>query len=98
MPNSNDLSRSWTRLPDPREVALEIARRAARARSPIEGLAAGALTAETYRPYVIRVSDPITTHERLQLVAARLQKTPVAVMPHKCKSVDEWAARYARRA
>jgi hypothetical protein len=46
-------------------------------------------------PYVIRVSNPPTNHERLKLLAARLQRTPVAIMPHKC-TMEEWIARYGR--
>jgi hypothetical protein len=48
-------------------------------------------------PYLIRVSDPPTRFERLQLAAARLTRSPVAIMPHKCKTIDEWMKRYAAR-
>jgi hypothetical protein len=44
-------------------------------------------------PYVIRLSDPPTSQERLQLLAARLQRTPVVRMPHKC-TMEEWIAKY----
>jgi hypothetical protein len=50
---------------------------------------------ESRPPYVIRLSDPPTCRERLQLIAAQLQRTPIAIMPHKC-SMDEWIARYGR--
>ena len=43
---------------------------------------------------VIRLSTPPTPDERLQLLAARLQRRPFVVMPHKCKTVDEWLERY----
>jgi hypothetical protein len=33
--------------------------------------------------------------ERLQLLAARLEHRPIVIMPHKCKTVEEWAARYS---
>ena len=39
--------------------------------------------------YVVRLSDPPTTSERLQRSAA----AAIAIMPHKC-SMDEWTARY----
>ena len=44
--------------------------------------------------YVVHLSDPPTTQERLQLLAARLQRTPIAIMPHKCATMDEWTERY----
>lgn len=55
----------------------------------------GEANAATGGGYVVRVSDPPTPQERLQLLAARLQRTPVAIMPHKCKTMEEWAARYS---
>jgi len=45
-------------------------------------------------PYVLRLSNPPATHERLQLMAARLQRSPIAIMPPRCKTVDEWLERY----
>ena len=47
---------------------------------------------------VVHLSEPPTTAERLQLLAARLQGTPIAIMPHPCKTLDEWDRRYARAA
>ena len=44
--------------------------------------------------YVIRLSDPPTLSERFELFAARLERRPIAIMPHKCATMDEWAARY----
>jgi len=38
---------------------------------------------------------PPTLNERLQLMAARLERRPIVIMPHKCKTVEEWAARYS---
>jgi hypothetical protein len=32
--------------------------------------------------------------ERLQLIAARLERRPIAIMPHKCNSVQDWVGRY----
>jgi hypothetical protein len=72
---------SAKRRVEPRDIAGEIIRRA-------NG-------SESRPPYVIRLSDPPTSHERLLLIAARLQRTPIVVMPHKCASMDEWMARYS---
>ena len=44
--------------------------------------------------YVVRVSDPPTPFEQLQLMSARLERRPVAIMPAKCATMDEWRARY----
>jgi hypothetical protein len=43
---------------------------------------------------VIHLSDPPTAHEQLQLMAARLQTTPIVIMPQPCRTVDEWIQRY----
>jgi hypothetical protein len=45
-------------------------------------------------PYVVRVSDPRTLEDHAAIAAAG---RPVAVLPHKCGSVEEWAARYTPR-
>jgi hypothetical protein len=45
------------------------------------------------RSYLKTLSDPPTAHERLQLIAARLEQRPIVVMPHKCATVDEWISR-----
>ena len=52
---------------DARDIAAEIIRRA---NGP-----------DGCPPYVIRLSESPTLSERLQLVAARLQRTPVVIMP-----------------
>ncbi len=65
----------------PRDIAAEIIRR-------VNGTA-------DRPPYVIRLSKPPTPSERLQLLAVRLQRTPIVIMPHKC-STDEWMERYGR--
>jgi hypothetical protein len=44
--------------------------------------------------YVVRLSDPPTPSERLQLLAARLERRPIVLMPPKAKTVDEWLERY----
>ena len=68
--------------PSPRDIAAEIVRRVASA------------NAETGGGYVVRLSDPRTPGERLQLLAARLERRPIAIMPHKCATMEEWLARY----
>ena len=47
---------------------------------------------------VVHLSEPPTPVERLQLMAARLQGTPIAIMPQPCKTLEEWDRRYARAA
>jgi hypothetical protein len=47
---------------------------------------------------VIRFSEPPTPAERLQLIAARLQQTPIVIMPHPCETIDEWLKTYGRLA
>ena len=64
--------------PKPHDIAAEIIRRSA-----VDG-----------GGHVVRVSTPPTWHERLQLLAARLERRPIVIMPHKCKTVDEWLERY----
>ena len=70
------------RLPKPgaHDIAAEIIRRAA-------AVSGGS-------DYVVRLSKPPTPNERLQLLAARLERRPIAIMPHKCSTVDEWLERY----
>ena len=46
-------------------------------------------------PYVIRLSDPPTASEQLQLLACALLKRPVAIMPAKILTVGEWVKRYS---
>ena len=70
--------------PTPHDIAAEIVRRVT------------AANAETGGGYVVRLSDPPTPTERLQLLAARLERRPIVIMPHKCKTVEEWLERYGR--
>jgi hypothetical protein len=44
---------------------------------------------------VVRLSQPPTVQEQMQLMAARLERRPIVIMPRKCASVEEWMARYA---
>ena len=45
---------------------------------------------------LVRVSDPPTKSEQLLLSALRLLQSPHAIMPHECKGIEEWLARYGR--
>jgi hypothetical protein len=65
----------------PHDLAAEIIRRAARE--------------DGHPRYVIRLSEPPTLAEQLQLMAARLERRPIVIMPHKCASVEEWLQQYA---
>jgi hypothetical protein len=42
----------------------------------------------------IRLSEPPTPGERLQLIAAHLERRPIVILPHKCETIDEWLDRY----
>ena len=68
--------------PSPRDIAAEIVRRVA------------STNTESGGGYVVRLSDPRTPQERLQLLAAHLERRPIVIMPHKCQSIGEWLARY----
>jgi hypothetical protein len=46
-------------------------------------------------PYVVRLSDPPTAHELLQLLACRILRQPIAIMPAKCVTTAEWLERYS---
>ena len=67
--------------PSLQEVGAEIVRRVREANATNGG------------GYVVRLSDPPTPTERFELLAARLERRPIAIMPHKC-TMDEWMARY----
>jgi hypothetical protein len=66
-----------------RDIAAEIVRRVTAA-NPRGG-------------YVVRLSDPSKPSERLELMAAHLERRPIVIMPHKCATVEEWLERYAKR-
>lgn len=68
--------------PQLREVLSEIIRRTG---STDDALACG---------HVVRLHIPPTPHERMQLLAARLLKVPIVVMPDKCRTVEEWFEQY----
>ena len=63
------------------DLAQEIVRRALEGRAEL--------------PYVVHLSDPPTPQEQLLLAACRLMRKPIAIMPAKCETVEEWVARYA---
>ena len=75
-------SRSRKQRPTGHDIAAEIIRRVT------------AANAETGGGYVVRLSDPPTPKERLQVLAAHLERRPIVIMPHKCQSIGEWLARY----
>jgi hypothetical protein len=45
-------------------------------------------------PYVVRVSDPRSPSERAELELARSEGRQIAIMPHPCRSIDDWAAKH----
>jgi hypothetical protein len=45
---------------------------------------------------LVRLSDPPAPSERLILAALQLLHSPHAIMPHPCRSMEEWLERYAR--
>jgi hypothetical protein len=67
------------------ELAAEIIRRVASA------------NAKTGGGYVVRLSDPPTSAERLQPIAAHLERRPIVILPHKCNGVEEWLQRHGTR-
>ena len=69
-----------------RDVAAEIIRRAKAAAGDAEGCDS--------LPYVVRLSDPPTPHERLQLAACRILRHPIAIVPATCLTAQEWSEKY----
>ena len=65
---------------DLRDLAAEIVRRAG---------GEGGLS------YVVRVSEPVTPLQQLQLMSARLQGRAIVIAPVKCVTMEEWCLRYA---
>jgi hypothetical protein len=72
---------------EPRDVAAEIIRRA-RATASRDGESL---------PYVVRLSDPPTANEQLQLAACRLMRQPIVIVPGKCLNIEEWVQLYCQR-
>jgi hypothetical protein len=73
---------------EPRDLADEIIRRVR--------VTGGSSDRGDLLPYVVRLSDPPTAHERLQLAACRILRHPIAIMPLTCLTVQEWCERYAK--
>jgi hypothetical protein len=69
-----------------RDLAAEIIKRAS----------TGNFDGRDLLPYVVRLSEPPTAHERLLLAACRILHHPNALMPPKCLTVEEWSERYVR--
>ena len=65
-----------------RDLAAEIVRRAVDGR-PDKG-----------PPYVVSLSEPPNPKEQLLLAICRLMRQPIAIMPTKCDTVEEWVKRY----
>jgi hypothetical protein len=40
--------------------------------------------------YVVSLSEPPPPKEQLLLAACRLMRQPIAIMPTKCDTVEEW--------
>ena len=70
------------RKPTAHEIAAEIIRRANGSQSS--------------GSHIIRLSEPPAVNEGMQLLAARLERRAIVVVPHKCHSAQEWVARYAQ--
>jgi hypothetical protein len=71
-----------------RDLAAEIIRRAR--------ATAGSADGDGLLPYVVRLSDPPTPHERLLLAACQILRHPIAIMPLSCLTVQEWSERYGK--
>jgi hypothetical protein len=81
------------RLPgkaDARDLAHEIIRRTRRG--------VGNSGGDDSLPYVVRLSDPPTPHESLQLAACQILRHPIAIVPASCTAVEEWLDRYSKLA
>jgi hypothetical protein len=69
-----------------RDVAAEIIRRAKATAGNAEG--------RDSLPYVVRLSDPPTAHEQLQLAACHILRQPIAIVPATCLTAQEWSEKY----
>jgi hypothetical protein len=52
-------------------------------------------SSDARRSYVLRVGEPPTRREQLQVAAALLQGAAVVIVPHRCVTAAEWLGRYA---
>ena len=48
--------------------------------------------------YVVHVCDPPTVSELAEMELARSEGRKIALMPHACRSVDEWVSKYGGEA
>ncbi len=78
------------RRPRPKANARDLAEEIIRRLGVVDGAEGN------YFPYVIRLSDPPTAHQRLQLMACRMLSRQIAIMPMKSLTVDEWIERYGQ--
>ncbi len=44
--------------------------------------------------YVVHVCDPPTPSELAEIERARIEGRKIALMPHACRTVDDWVATY----
>ncbi|MGE3990873.1 hypothetical protein [Pseudorhodoplanes sp.] len=44
--------------------------------------------------YVLRISNPPTRREQLQIAVAIAQRAALVLVPHRCETMEEWLARY----
>jgi hypothetical protein len=45
--------------------------------------------------YVVHVCDPPTESELAEIEQARIEDRKIVIMPHVCKTADEWMAKYS---
>jgi hypothetical protein len=74
---------------EPRDLAAEVIRR-------VRASTANSDNPDCL-PYVVHLSEPPTAEERLQLMACRLMRQPIVIVPGKCLTVEEWVQRYTTR-
>ena len=48
--------------------------------------------------YVVHVCDPRTEAELAEIDKARSEGRQIALMPHACRSIEEWASKYGGEA
>ena len=48
--------------------------------------------------YVVHVCDPPTESELAEMESARNEGRTIALIPHACRSIDEWVAKYGGEA
>jgi hypothetical protein len=63
-------------------------------RNNLEGRLAKLELARKPGGYVVHVCDPPTESEMAEIERARIEGRKIAIMPHACKTVDDWVAIY----